>query len=93
MKIQADNLHLQALLQGGDAASLDALARQASARADDAAAGEKAGHRDPGEDVLAFDAWGDASTRVLSAGLPAAPATLDAAGVDRLAEHILAPLS
>lgn len=94
MKIQADNLHLQALLQGNDAASLDALARQTPARADEtSAAGDQASHRDPGEDVLALDAWSGASARVLSAGSPASPTTFDAAGVDSLAEHILAPLA
>jgi len=94
VKIQADNLHLQALLHANDAASLDALAREIPALAEQASTGrDGAGHRDPGEDVLALDAWNGASSRDLAATLPASPTTFDAAGLDSLAEYILAPLA
>lgn len=94
VKIQADNLHLQALLHGNDAASVEARARDVPALGEHAqAGGSAASHRDPGEDVLALDAWSGAAARTLSASAPALPATMDAAGLDGLADHILAPLS
>ncbi len=94
VKIQADNLHLQALLHGNDAASFDTRGREIPALAENAAAaGDAAAHRDPGENVLAADAWSGTTSRALSASLPASPTTLDAAGLDGLAAHILAPLS
>lgn len=94
VKIQADNLHLQALLHGNDAASLDARGHDVSALGGHAQAeGSAASHRDPGEDVLALDAWSGAAARTLSASAPPSPATMDAAGLDGLTDHILAPLS
>jgi hypothetical protein len=95
VKIQADNLHLQALLHGNDPASVDPLrAREIPAATEgESAAGGAAHHRDPGEDVLAFDAWSGSAARTLSTTSPGPATTLDAAGLDRLAEHILAPLA
>ena len=95
VKIQADNLHLQALLHGSDPASVDSLhAREIPAATEgESAAGGRAHHRDPGEEVLALDAWSGTAVHTLSTASPEPATTLDAAGLDRLAEHILAPFA
>lgn len=92
MKILADNLALDALLQAtgiGDAAKTDTAALDA---AQAAAASPSPSAQDAGASTLALDVWSDASSRALASPNPTQNAVADSAAVDTAVDSILAPL-
>ena len=92
MKILADNLALDALLQAtgiGDAAKTDTAALDA-AQAASALPSQSA--QDAGASTLALDVWSDASSRALNSSNPAQTSAADSAAVDNAVDAILSPL-
>jgi hypothetical protein len=95
MKILADNLALDALLQAtgiGDAAAKSDAAALDVAQVAGASSLSQSPRVDAGASTLALDVWSDTSSRALVSANPAQPQTADSAAVDAAVESILSPL-
>jgi hypothetical protein len=95
MKILADNLALDALLQAtgiGDAAAKSDAAALDAAQAAGTSTASHSMRDDAGASTLALNVWSDTSSRALVSANPAQPQTADSAAVDTAVESILSPL-